>query len=1010
MRIAVLNTHGIQSSTDSQLEYYYVVADNYDFVTNLATDATSPDSLYLFFRYNRMPYFDFKDSATTHVFPSWGTLTAEQKLNYASHFIIPGGDSMNNYFTADQQWDLHQDILARPDIFTFDITGLTEKTMFQVPVTAGGIGKMITTLNLSDASGTSGWSGFSGNSGFSGTSGLLGTSGFSGVSGNSGVSGFTGVSGFSGSGVSGFSGIGTSGHSGISGTSGLTGTSGWSGISGFSGTSGRSGFSGTSGFSGIGLSGFSGSGISGWSGTSGFSGIGTSGFSGIGTSGFTGTSGNSGFSGSNGTNGASGISGTSGVSGFSGIGTAGASGFSGTSGINGTNGTNGASGTSGFSGLGLSGWSGFSGYTGTSGFSGVNGTAGASGFSGTSGNSGLSGFSGTSGRSGFSGIGTSGFSGYSGIKGDPATPGAGGYGEMFLNNNATSLTLTAQNTWYKWTAGWNAGDLNGFTFSTDQLTCTVAGVYEIGYAISYFDSVLSSQTIRAGVFLNGSLLTGTISENTSSVGSSILNEHTIINANIGDVFDIRIMNTTSASKTVTAHFGSLGLTAVQGASGTSGVSGGPGASGVSGFSGTSGAGTSGWSGFSGIATSGFSGTSGVSGFSGAAGTPASPGAAAYGEMDIVNNATSLTLTLQSTFYQQTAGFVTGDLNGFTYASGVLTCVTPGWYEIDYSASYSITGNGNTPQTIQSAIYKNGSLLVGSVSQNASIADVATVVSESTITSFNTGDTIDLRFSNSTSAGKILTVQYASVGVMAIAGASGVSGWSGVSGFSGTSGRSGFSGTSGISGYTGISGFSGVSGFSGSGISGFSGSGVSGFSGLGLSGYSGISGFSGNSTSGFSGYTGVSGFTGASGVSGASTILYAVATAGTTSSTSLTDMTGMTLPLTAGTWAFDTWIYGQAGTGTAGAQFAMNYTGTTTTYEANQSGQVSTTTMGATARVTAINTVSTTLMTTSGAECWVHISGQIVVSTSGNLVARGLKVTSQTLTYRGSSWMRAFKVA
>jgi hypothetical protein len=34
----------------------------------------------------------------------------------------------------------------------------------------------------------------------------------------------------------------------------------------------------------------------------------------------------------------------------------------------------------------------------------------------------------------------------------------------------------------------------------------------------------------------------------------------------------------------------------------------------------------------------------------------------------------------------------------------------------------------------------------------------------------------------------------------------------------------------------------------------------------------------------------------------------------------------------------------------------------------------------------------------------------VVSTSGNLTARGLKVTSGTLTYRAACWMQAFKVA
>lgn len=139
-------------------------------------------------------------------------------------------------------------------------------------------------------------------------------------------------------------------------------------------------------------------------------------------------------------------------------------------------------------------------------------------------------------------------------------------------------------------------------------------------------------------------------------------------------------------------------------------------------------------------------------------------------------------------------------------------------------------------------------------------------------------------------------------------------------------------------------------------------------------------------------------------------MVAIATAGTTVSTTFVDLTGMSITLVAGTYLFDTWIYGQAGTGTAGAQFCMNYTGTTTSYEANQSGQLSTTTLGATARVTAVNTASTTLFTTSAAEGFLHISGKIVVSNGGNLVARGLKVTSQTLTWRGSSWMRVRRIS
>lgn len=79
-------------------------------------------------------------------------------------------------------------------------------------------------------------------------------------------------------------------------------------------------------------------------------------------------------------------------------------------------------------------------------------------------------------------------------------------------------------------------------------------------------------------------------------------------------------------------------------------------------------------------------------------------------------------------------------------------------------------------------------------------------------------------------------------------------------------------------------------------------------------------------------------------------------------------------------------------------------------DVNQLGLANTTTLAATARITAKNTPSTIVMTTSAAECRVMLDGQVVVSDSGNLTIQGLKVTSQTLTVRAGSYMEVFKVA
>lgn len=179
---------------------------------------------------------------------------------------------------------------------------------------------------------------------------------------------------------------------------------------------------------------------------------------------------------------------------------------------------------------------------------------------------------------------------------------------------------------------------------------------------------------------------------------------------------------------------------------------------------------------------------------------------------------------------------------------------------------------------------------------------------------------------------------------------------------------------------------------------------------GAQGTAGIQGPQG--TAGAQGPQGTAGSNGSIGPTGpaGTSVLFAAATGGTIVSTTLVDIAGMSIALTAGTWIFEIHISGSAATGTAGARFGVNYSGTTTSINAEQIGQLATTTWGATARITAVNTSSTIVMTTSAAQCYVKIFGKIIVTDSGNLTAKGLKVTSQTLTVDGSSWMMAYKVA
>lgn len=137
----------------------------------------------------------------------------------------------------------------------------------------------------------------------------------------------------------------------------------------------------------------------------------------------------------------------------------------------------------------------------------------------------------------------------------------------------------------------------------------------------------------------------------------------------------------------------------------------------------------------------------------------------------------------------------------------------------------------------------------------------------------------------------------------------------------------------------------------------------------------------------------------------------VADAGfTTTSTSLVNITGLSIPLTAGTWAFEASILASAATGTAGARLGVQYSGTTTSVNAGFQGQTNTTTSAATARITALNTGSTIICTTSAAITQNYIWGQIIVTGSGNLTIQGLKVTSGTLTVYGASKMNVRRIA
>jgi hypothetical protein len=111
---------------------------------------------------------------------------------------------------------------------------------------------------------------------------------------------------------------------------------------------------------------------------------------------------------------------------------------------------------------------------------------------------------------------------------------------------------------------------------------------------------------------------------------------------------------------------------------------------------------------------------------------------------------------------------------------------------------------------------------------------------------------------------------------------------------------------------------------------------------------------------------------------------------------------------AGTYAFTANIPCMASTGTAGAQFGAQYSGTTTSLECvcagNQSGSVLVT------RITAKNTAGGVVCNVSTAEWMVVMTGLVIVTNNGNFSIQALKVTNQNLYIRPGAYVWVTKIA
>lgn len=137
------------------------------------------------------------------------------------------------------------------------------------------------------------------------------------------------------------------------------------------------------------------------------------------------------------------------------------------------------------------------------------------------------------------------------------------------------------------------------------------------------------------------------------------------------------------------------------------------------------------------------------------------GTSIYAEMYLADNAVTQTLTNQNQFYQWTTGWIAGESNGFTIsaATGQITALYSAVYRLAISFGAFINAAN---QDLEFGLFRNGvyqpdhsmHLSLPNTRGNAgAIAGILTL---------NANDVLDLRIQNTTSAGKLLTLEDANL--------------------------------------------------------------------------------------------------------------------------------------------------------------------------------------------------------------------------------------------------------
>lgn len=137
----------------------------------------------------------------------------------------------------------------------------------------------------------------------------------------------------------------------------------------------------------------------------------------------------------------------------------------------------------------------------------------------------------------------------------------GGYGEMYIHDNAIQQTLTDQDVYYKIVDSWLAGENNGFTIDTAnaQIICGVSGTYVVNVEIDYNGS--NNDSYMFAVFVNGvqhnSLMAHTDARQLSQTISCPISGIMPLSRN--DILDVRARCSSSGGTNITVVHCNLSL-------------------------------------------------------------------------------------------------------------------------------------------------------------------------------------------------------------------------------------------------------------------------------------------------------------------------------------------------------------------------------------------------------------------------------------------------------------------